>query len=173
VSSSLAAIPVHKRRQLSATLGLFAVLLVAIGAVAATGADTGIVETFVAIAFVAAAGLAMTAWGVARSVQLEVDERRLDAAVEEAIEAQGSTLRDVTCGCGHDHDPDELHVTDDPCAHDGSGVECTHSCETCVLALLQRSAQNEVVHRPRPTPAPSPDRLRPSPTATRAERVSN
>ena len=59
------------------------------------------------------------------------------------------------CGCGHDHDPDEMHVTngrhgsaDESCAHDGSGTDCTHNCVSCVMRAL-----------------------RPSPTHTREERL--
>ena len=45
----------------------------------------------------------------------------------------------ISCGCGHDHDPDELHVTDGGCAHDGRGTDCTHNCDSCVLASLRPS----------------------------------
>jgi hypothetical protein len=61
------------------------------------------------------------------------------------------------CGCGREHDPDELHFVDGEgqhltgvkCAHDGTGVDCSHSCETCVLAAM-----------------------RPSPNRTRADRLN-
>jgi hypothetical protein len=82
-------------------------------------------------------------------VRLDVAEERLNKAIEEAIAARGGTVGDLACGCGHDHDADEMHVTADPCAHDGTGVECAHSCDTCVLASL-----------------------RPSPTHSRAERLA-
>ena len=64
------------------------------------------------------------------------------------------------CGCGHEHDPTELHVTDDPCAHDGDGVACTHRCDDlragraaadlpgCAAAGGDRTSPR----RPRPSP---------------------
>jgi hypothetical protein len=150
VTSPLSGISLEKRRQFAATLGLFAMLFVAIGAVAATGASTGIIKAFVVIALVVAVTLGLMAWGVLRSVRLDVAEQRLDAAIAEAVRARGGSL----CDCGHEHDPTELHITDDACAHDGRGTDCTHSCDTCVLAAM------------RPAPAerrPSPGPRRPSP----------
>jgi len=171
VAASLSNIPVEKRRQLAGTLGLFAVLFIAVGAVAATGAETALLKTVVVVGLMSAVLLAMLAWGVALSVKLDLEEMRLDSAVESAVAdavASGSPgVRNL--GCGHTHDPDELHVTDDPCAHDGAGVGCTHSCDTCVLARLRPlpSVPRPAV-RPRPTPAPVPSAAaspRPSPIA--------
>jgi hypothetical protein len=51
------------------------------------------------------------------------------------------------CACGHDHDVSEMHVTD-ACEHDGTGVGCGRDCDSCALTAL-----------------------RPSPTATRADRL--
>jgi hypothetical protein len=153
VSSSLARIPVAKRQHLAGVLGLFAVLFVAIGAVTATGADTAMLKAFVAVAFVVAVLLALVAWGVVHSVSLELADQRVDAMVSDAVAeavAGGSTA--LQCGCGHDHDPDELHVTDDPCAHDGAGVGCTHSCDTCVLSRLRSVPESAALERPRPSP---------------------
>lgn len=152
VTSPLSGIDVAKRRQVAATLGLFATLFLAVGAVAATGASTSLIKAFVVVALVVAVVLALMAWGIVHSVKIDVDARRLDAAIEEAVAASG--LR--TCDCGHEHDPDELHFVDEPgqhltgrsCAHDGTGVDCAHSCDTCVLATM-----------------------RPSPNRTRAERL--
>jgi hypothetical protein len=159
VTSQLSGIPVDKRRQVAATLGLFAVLFLAVGAVAATGATTAVVKAFVVIALVVAVLLGLVAWGVMHSVRLELADRRLDAAIEAAVRANGRTI----CGCGHEHDPDELHFTDGPgqhltgakCAHDGLGSDCAHDCATCVLTSM-RSA---------PAARPTPGRhRRPSPT---------
>jgi hypothetical protein len=139
VSSALSAIPVDKRRRLAATLGLFAMLFITIGAVAATGPSTGVVKAFVAIALTVAVLLGLIAWGVLRSVRLDLHEQRLDAAIAEAVAARaGGSL----CSCGHDHDPSEMHYVQqeaDACAHDGSGAGCSHSCDTCVLADLRPS----------------------------------
>ena len=170
MTSPLSGIAVEKRRQLAATLGLFAVLFIAVGAVASTGATTGLIKAFVVIALAAAFVLALMAWGVLRSVKADVAGRRLDAAIEAAIAAAPGAM----CDCGHEHDPDELHFVDGEgqhvtgrsaataCAHDGTGSDCSHSCDTCVLAALRPSvaatASAEPGHR-RPQPGPG----RPSP----------
>jgi hypothetical protein len=155
VTSPLSGIAAEKRRQLAATLGLFAMLFIAVGAVAATGATTAAIKAFVVVALLVAVFLGLMAWGVLRSVQLDLADRRLDAAIEDAVRATGRSM----CGCGVEHDPDEMHFVDGEgqhlsgktfgCSHDGKGTDCAHSCETCVLATL-----------------------RPSPHATRAERLS-
>jgi hypothetical protein len=143
VTSPLSSIAIEKRRQFAATLGLFAMLFVAVGAVAATGASTGVVKAFVVIALLIAVLLGLMAWGVLRSVKIDLDDQRLDAAIEATVKARGGSM----CDCGHEHDPSEMHIVD-ACAHDGSGVGCEHSCDTCVLATM-----------------------RPSPNRTRAERL--
>jgi hypothetical protein len=153
VSSPLSEIEVEKRRKVAATLGLFAMLFVAIGTVAATGASTSIVKGFVVVALVLAVLLGLMAWGVLHSIKLDIADRALDAAIEQAVRASGRSM----CDCGHDHDPDEMHFVDGEgqhltgikCAHDGSGTDCSHSCDTCVLSAL-----------------------RPSPHRTRAERMT-
>jgi hypothetical protein len=140
MTSPLSTIPIDKRRWLAATLGLFAVLLVAIGAVAATGSGSAAFPVFSAVALVMAAGLGLLAWGVSRSVRLDLAEQQLDAAIESAL-AQRPEYASL-CNCGHEHDPNELHVTDAPgdaCAHDGAGAACAHDCSTCVLAALRPS----------------------------------
>jgi hypothetical protein len=148
----LSEIDVDKRRQVAATLGLFAMLFIAVGAVAGTGADTAVIKAFVAIALLIALVLGLLAWGVLRSIKLDLAAQQLDATIEAAVRASGGW----TCDCGHDHDPTEFHVmdADEPeagataCGHDGSGTDCAHSCDTCVLASM-----------------------RPSPSRTRADRM--
>jgi hypothetical protein len=155
VTSPLHAVAIAKRRQLAATLGLFAMLFIAVGAVAATGASTGVVKGFVVVALLIAVLLGLMAWGVLHSVRQDVAERRLDAAIEEAVRAQGQSM----CSCGHEHDPNEMHyVHADTCSHDGTGSDCSHSCDTCVLAALRRPSPVPAVAR-RPSPVPR----RPSP----------
>jgi uncharacterized low-complexity protein len=150
VNSPLAGIPIERRRRFAATLGLFAVLFVAVGVVATTGSSIpGIVRVFSAIALATAALLGVMAWGVAHSVKIDLAEQRLNRSIEEAIAARGGADGELACGCGHDHDADEMHVSREPCAHDGTGTDCTHNCDTCVLAAL-----------------------RPSPTRSRAERLA-
>jgi hypothetical protein len=158
VTSPLSGIAPEKRRQLAATLGLFAMLFVAVGAVAATGATTALMKTFVVIALLVALVLALVAWGVLRSLRLDLADQRVDAAIAAAIRANGRQI----CDCGHEHDPDELHFVDGEgqhltgsstpaCAHDGTGDDCAHSCESCVLAALRTE------RRPQPGPRrPSP-----------------
>ena len=152
MSSPLSGIDIEKRRQIAATFGLMAMLFIAVGAVAATTAATTLIKGFVAVALLVAVLLGLMAWGVLRSVKLDARERRLDAAIEAAVRSSGQQM----CSCGVAHDPDELHfvdgegqhVTGVKCAHDGTGTDCGRSCETCVLAAM-----------------------RPSPRATRAERL--
>ncbi|MCU1658406.1 MAG: hypothetical protein JWO57_3062 [Pseudonocardiales bacterium] len=136
MNSALSGIPVDRRRRLAATLGLFAVLFVTVGTVALTGTTPGVVRVFSAVALAIAAVVALAAWGVAHSIKLDVAEQRLDAAIEAAVNERNGG--DLACGCGHDHDAAEMHVTD-VCAHDGSGTDCTHSCDTCVLASMRPS----------------------------------
>jgi hypothetical protein len=139
VPSSLSAVPIGARRRLAVTLALFAGLLTVIGAVAATGGGTA-AAAFSAFALTVAVLLALVSWGTRRSVRLDLADARLDDVIADALGRTG-----LSCGCGHQHDPDDLHVTDagggqaDPCAHDGTGAACTHDCETCVLAAKRPS----------------------------------
>lgn len=137
VTASLSAVPADKRKRMAATLVGFAVLFAAIAAVAGTGSGAAAVVCCV-IAAVAAALLALIAWGLAHSVRLERSEANVRQLVSAALAASGTL-----CTCGHDHDPDELHVTDaevvDGCEHDGAGTTCTRSCDSCVLAARRSS----------------------------------
>jgi hypothetical protein len=153
MTSPLSGIPVEKRRHAAATVGLFSVLFVAIGAVAATGRTSAAAPVFSVVALLLAVLLGLIAWGITRSVRIDVADARLDAAIE-------ATLADrpeyqTLCSCGHDHDPTELHVVDEDvheqeaCSHDGSGATCGHDCSSCVMAAL-----------------------RPSPNRTRADRLT-
>jgi hypothetical protein len=174
VNSALSGIAIPRRRRLAATLSLFASLFVAVGAVAATGGGMpSTVRVFSALALVVAAVLGLISWGVLHSVKVDLAENQLDAAIEDAIAASnggppadegvaGGGGKDIACSCGHDHDPDELHVTD-TCARNGGppanegvagggggGEDCSHNCDTCVLAAM-----------------------RPSPTTPRTQRLSH
>jgi hypothetical protein len=153
VSSPLSGIEIAKRRQFAATLGLFAMLFIAVGAVAATGATTALVKGFVAVSLLVAMILGLMAWGVVRSVRLDAAEHRLDAAIDAAVRSSGRQM----CDCDVEHDPTEMHIVGDDrefgvdaCAHDGAGVGCEHSCESCVLSAM-----------------------RPSPHRTRSDRLRN
>ena len=172
MSSPLSTLPVDKRKQLAATLGLFAVLFVAVGAVAATGPGTAIIRAFVVVALVVALFLALMAWGVVHSVRTDTAENRLDAVIEQAVAAAPKGFGQL-CDCGHQHDPTELHITDADvpdaagahehsaaCSHDGAGAACAHDCDTCVLSSLRAVPQDDRA-------------LRPLPDRTRAERLSS
>jgi hypothetical protein len=104
---------------------------VAIGAVALTGSGAAAV-VFAVLGFVLGALLGLLAWGMFRSVSIDVAAQRLDRVLEDAVTASGANM----CGCGHEHDPDEMHVSD-ACSHDGTGGACAHDCDTCVLAGLR------------------------------------
>lgn len=151
VSSALSTIPPTQRRRAAATLGLFTVLFLAVGAVALTGGPDVVVHVFAIIALVTAVLLGLMAWGLAHSVRLDGARERalaadaeLNAAIEQALAEHGG----ASCGCGHDHDPSEMHITDAEPACESDGADCDHSCDTCALAAL-----------------------RPSPTTPRAERL--
>jgi hypothetical protein len=156
VTSPLSDIEIEKRRQVAATLGLFATLCIAIGAVAATGATTALIKGFVVVALLIAVLLGLMAWGVLHSIKLDLDERSLDAAIEAAVRTSGRSM----CGCGHEHDPDELHFVDGEgqhltgveCAHDGAGTDCSHKCDTCVLATMRPSPSRTRTERLYPAP---------------------
>jgi hypothetical protein len=136
VNSRLVNVPIGARRRLAATLGLFTVLFLAVGAVAATGQGSTAAPAFSVVAFAIALLLVLLAWGLHRSVQIDLADQRLDQAIEATVAATGASM----CDCGHEHDPNELHVSaGEPCAHDGGGAACSHDCETCVLAALRPS----------------------------------
>jgi hypothetical protein len=132
VNSALFAVPIERRRRLAATLGLFAALFVAVGAVSTTGRGGAVMLVFAGIAFLVALALGLAAWGVAHSVKLELAVQHLDAAIGEVMARSGKT-----CGCGHEHDPSEMHVTDRPACGAPSAHDCTNDCSTCTLAALR------------------------------------
>jgi hypothetical protein len=162
VSSHLSRIPTAKRRQLAATLGLFAMLCFTVGAVALTGPSSAVLHVTVGVMWSVAIVLALVGWGVVTSVQKDVAEQRLDSVITDTIAAGGG----VPCACGHDHDPTEMHVVDpeaegkagDACAHDGGGAACAHDCDTCVLSAMRTSAAPADRPSPRPRPRPTPSR---------------
>ena len=148
MNSTLSAIPAARRRHLAALLGLFGALFLAVGAVALTGNAPGAVRVFAAVALTGALLLGLTAWGVAASVRMERSTAQLDAVIEESIAGLGDHEA-LRCGCGGDHDPDEMHVrgTDPDAAVDATAAscpasgqaagavaaDCPHSCAACVL----------------------------------------
>ena len=156
MTSPLSDIEIEKRRQVAATLGLFATLCIAIGAVAATGATTALIKGFVVVALLIAVLLGLMAWGVLHSIKLDLNERSLDAAIEAAVRSSGRSM----CDCFHQHYPDELHFVDGEgqhltgvkCAHDGTGTDCSHSCDTCVLAAMRPSPNRTRTERLYPAP---------------------
>lgn len=96
---------------MAAVLSGFAVLLLAIGAVSVSATGTTAGPVFAAVAFVAAALLAMITWGLIHSTR----PQRVGPA--------------QFCTCDHDHDPAEQGISD-TCGTD----DCAHDCASCVLA---------------------------------------
>jgi hypothetical protein len=127
--SQLSSVPVAGRRRAAAACGLAAVLLVAVGVLPWTGSAPTALRVLSVVVLVVAAVAGLVAWGLLTSVRADVDEARLDAAVIEAVEAAGFG----GCDCGHEHDPDEMHITD-ACP---SGDSCNHDCATCKLSALK------------------------------------
>jgi hypothetical protein len=142
VSSRLSRVSTSGRRRLAATLLLFAALFAAIGVVSAFGRASAGAPAFCAIALSLAALLGLIGWGMQRSVAIDLADERLDAAIEDTIAASGGHA--AMCGCGVEHDPNELHLvgdqhgqSTDACSHDGTGAACAHDCQTCVLTALR------------------------------------
>lgn len=131
VTSPLSGIPLPRRRQLAATLALFAALFVAVGAVAMTGRPAT-VRVFGGVALAIALLLGLMSWGVMRSIRVDAADQALDAAIEQAVAEQYGSL----CSCGHEHDPNETHIMS-ACAHTGDA--CERDCTTCVLAAMRPS----------------------------------
>ena len=87
-----------------------------------------VIRLFGTLALAGAILLGLMAWGLLRSLRLDAREAQLDAAVMDALAGAGGDV-----GCGHDHDPTEMHVTDaEPIC--GAGAACDHTCAECVLA---------------------------------------
>lgn len=150
VSSPLSGIPVAKRRRVAATLGLFAMLFIAVGVVGAAGPATALVKGFAAVALLVALLLGLMAWGVLRSIKQDLHERQLDAVIAATMASRGRSL----CDCGVEHDPTELYLVGDEyvnsvdaCQHDGTGTDCAHSCDECVLAAMRPSPHTPRVER--------------------------
>jgi high-affinity Fe2+/Pb2+ permease len=116
VPSQLSSLPVERRRQAAATAGLVAALLVAVGIVPWAAPAPGSLRVFSTVALAAAIVLGLVAWGLLTSIRADRAESQVDAAIASAV---------ADFGCGHDHDPDELHV----CPVAGT---CTHDCATCL-----------------------------------------
>jgi hypothetical protein len=121
--SSLSSVPLERRRRAAATAGLLATLVVAVGIVPWVGSASGVLRVFSGVALVGAVALALVGWGLLSSVRADVAEAMIDAAAAATIADAGGF------DCGHDHDPDEMHVTDCP-----GGGACTHDCAACLLA---------------------------------------
>jgi hypothetical protein len=111
MGSKLSAIPPAARRRMTAVVAVFSALFVAVGVVAATDARTTAVTAFGLVALVVAVLLAGLAWGLLLTIRADRAEGELDAVVEQEVEASGRS-REIVFGCGHEHDPNELHVTD-------------------------------------------------------------
>jgi hypothetical protein len=123
MSSSLSVVPLERRRRAAWAAGLLAAVMLIVFVLAWVRPAPGVVRLFGALALAGAVLLGLMTWGVVRSIRLD----RADAALDAAIASTGA----VKCGCGRDHDHDELHLTDATCER---GASCDHSCAACVLA---------------------------------------
>ncbi len=132
VTTALSALPAATRRRGALGLFGFAALFAIVGVLSLFGGHVVLLVLGIAI-LVMALTLALAGWGMWRSIRVDASEKELDRAIEYAMAAHGGM-----CDCGHEHDPEELHVTD-ACAHDGTGAVCAHDCQTCVLAALRDS----------------------------------
>ncbi len=109
-------------------------LCLVIGILPWVGASSAGVRILAVVALLAGVVVALVAWGLLQSISADrqrAEEAELDAVLIEAAGPAGA------CSCGHEHDPDELHITD-ACEHDGAGAACGHDCDSCVLASLRQ-----------------------------------
>lgn len=124
---SLSAVPAAQRRVAARALGVVSPLLIVVGLLCWLSGAPAVIRVLATLVLLTGLVTAAVAWGLAHSLTL--DARRAD---EQALDAVLETVGGG-CSCGHDHDPTEMHITDcSPDSHD-----CTHSCETCVLAGLR------------------------------------
>jgi hypothetical protein len=124
VPSRLSTVPARSRRHIAGALGLFAVLFIAVGSVAATQANTAALQAFVAVALVVALLFALLSWGFAYSIKIDESDAALADAVDRVLAQRPASL----CSCGHEHDPDEMHTTGPAGTQDGTGTDGTHDC---------------------------------------------
>jgi hypothetical protein len=114
--------------------GLVSAILVVAGTLPWTAHTAVLVRVLAIAVFAAGVLIGLVAWGLHHSIALDrrhAAEAEFDAALIEAAGPAGA------CGCGHAHDPEELHIVD-ACEHDGDGERCERNCESCVLATLRR-----------------------------------
>ena len=132
VTSELSRVPLERRRHTAALLGLLAAFLLAVGVLPWLAETSLGVRVFAAITLAVALLVALIAWGLLHSTTLDA-QRLAEAELD-------STLMDVAsragAGCGHEHDPDELHVTDAECAP--TAPDCPHTCAGCTLSALSK-----------------------------------
>jgi len=124
----LSAVPAHRRRRAARSAGLLAFVMLAVCIVVWLRPAPVVIRLFGTLALVGAIFLGLITWGLLRSLRLDAREAQLDAAVMDALADAGGAV-----GCGHDHDPAEVHVTDAGATCD-AGPACDHTCAECVLA---------------------------------------
>ena len=124
----MSAVPAERRRRAARSAGLLAFIMLAVFVVVWLRPAPVVIRLFGTMALIGAIFLGLIAWGLLRSLRLDAREAQLDAAVMDALAGAGGGV-----GCGHDHDPTEMHVTDaEPTC--GAGPACDHTCAECVLA---------------------------------------
>ncbi len=108
-------------------------MFVVVGVIALTGDVAAFIKVLGIVVLIGAAALSLIAWGLLNSIRIDRISAELDAELVQAI-----AEHDRTCGCGTDHELDEMHTTG--CSHDGKGEACAHDCDTCALLALRGSA---------------------------------
>jgi uncharacterized membrane protein len=105
MSSSLAGVPISRRRRAASSAAVLGAVLLAVFVVAWARPAPGLIRIFAVLALVGAVMLGLMAWGLLRSVRLDEAEVTLNTAIAESVGAQ-------CAGCECEHDVCELRVTD-------------------------------------------------------------
>lgn len=150
VSSTLSAVPARQRLRAANVAALFAVLLLVVGVLPWFANAPASVRVLASVSLLGGVGLTLITWGLRRSVTLDgavAAALEFDAVVSSAVAEAGGG-----CGCGHEHNPDDLTFADEPaegqaqighatgsshphdCAAAGS---CDQSCASCALGALR------------------------------------
>ena len=143
MSSALSSVPETQRRTSAYVSGGMAVLMAVIAVLPWLTDAPAAVRLFAVVAAFAAVLLGLVSWGLLHSLRSDAAEADLDATLSSAASAAGFGCT----GCGHDHDLDEMTVTDHDAddaasrpqesAAAGCGASeaaCAHDCAACVLS---------------------------------------
>ncbi|MEP6598094.1 MAG: hypothetical protein ABJB98_01455 [Actinomycetota bacterium] len=110
MNSSLSQLSLTGRRRAALAAAVLAALSGLAGVLPWTSRSPGVLRALSVVVLLIAGASALVGWGLARSVRLDYAEAHFD----EAVRAGVSSADAAQCGCAHEHDPDELHITDAP-----------------------------------------------------------